>query len=167
MKRTGGLITLLAISLGNSVAQLVIQSKKIATLEEDVANTLLDTYRHVNDHHTLENVPEWLGESFVTCARHYQDFGVDFFYLKTAIYFLTIASVILMFLRKKSGYNLYLIVQLITLLAIFYGLGFSSVPVIIALVSALFSVAFIVLYKKLFLKPFLAPKSITQGNEQK
>jgi len=150
LKRSAILIILYALSLGNSLAQIILQSRRIENLEEEVSLSLKNLFKLQEKFPYLQEVPEWLGSAMVECARTYQDYGVDFFHLKTGIYYLTIVAVILMFLWKKPGFWLYVIAQILGVLAVFLAIGFNVVALGAALLVGLISYLFIRLYKKHF-----------------
>ncbi len=122
------------------------------TLEEEVSNSLKTLYKMITDHPVLENIPEWLGMGVIESARHFQDYGVAFYDIKTAAYFLTIIAVIFMFIRKKVGFKIYVLAQIVSVFAVFYGLGLNSASIIATITTGLIALVFILLYKKWFLK---------------
>lgn len=135
------------------MAQLFIQSKRLAKLEEDVSQALMNLYTLISKQPFLEDFPDWIGTGAVEAAKHYQDFGVTFFHLKTSVYLLTIVAVVLMFLWKKIGFQLYVATQLFLIFSIIYGFGTNVAAIILAIMSGFICLIFILLYKKYFLIP--------------
>ena len=153
MKRSIGLILLLAFSGAWSITHLIHQNNKYPTLELDVKNTLKELYLTLNDNPILENVPEWLGTAAVTCAKNYQENGVLFYHVKTSLFLLTLLSVILMFFWKRSGFYMYLASHLGTIIAIFIAFEFNGASVLLAFISSILSLIMIRLYYTLLWLP--------------
>ncbi len=158
MKRSLQLIILLAISGGWSVAHLITQNKQYPTLETDVKNTIKNLYLTLNENPVLEEMPEWMGEAAVECAKNYQTHGVTFFHFKTILYLITIASVVLMFLWRRLGYYVYILAQIGAIAALFVAFRFNMGSFFLAILSALMSLIMILLYKRHFLNVLNQPE---------
>ncbi|MFT4722821.1 MAG: hypothetical protein ACI897_000900, partial [Flavobacteriales bacterium] len=83
MKRSIVLIILFALSLGSSIAQLFRLSRNIDLREEEVSHTLKNLYHSLGDNPVLENIPDWIGIGVIESARHFQNFGMTYYDLKT------------------------------------------------------------------------------------
>ena len=118
--------------------------------EEEVSHTLKSLYHSLGDNPILEKIPDWLGAGVIESARHFQDFGMAYYDLKTGVYYLTILAVCLMFLQKKIGFWIYLVAQLLAVFAILYALGITNVSFLAAMFTLAASTLFVTLYKKLF-----------------
>ena len=150
MKRSIVLIILFALSLGSSIAQLFRLSRNIDLREEEVSHTLKTLYHSLGDNPLLENIPDWIGIGVIESARHFQNFGMTYYDLKTGVYYLTILAVCLMFMQKKIGFWIYLSAQLLAVFALLYALGITSASLLAATLTLAMSILFITLYKKLF-----------------
>ncbi len=105
----------------------------------------------LSDKPELQHIPEWFGSRIVECAKHYQEFGVGFFYLKAFICLLALISITLIFFKQEHGYWLYAVVQFIGFYSIFYGFGINLITVIAALITGGISILFLKWYNRLFL----------------
>ncbi len=141
---------LFALSLGSSIAQLFRLSRNRDMREEEVSHTLKSLYHSLGDNPILEKIPDWLGAGVIESARHFQDFGMAYYDLKTGVYYLTILAVCLMFMQKKIGFWIYLVAQLLAVFAVLYGYGITNVSFLAAMFTLAASTLFVTLYKKLF-----------------
>jgi len=144
------LIVLYALSAGSSIAQLFRLSRNRDMREKEVSNTLKNLYNSKGSNPELENVPEWFNAGVIESARHFQDFGMAYYDLKTVVYFVTILAIVLMFLQKKTGFWVYLLAQSLAVFAVLFALGINTISLLATALTALTSLLFIVLYKKLF-----------------
>lgn len=118
--------------------------------EEEVSHTLKSLYHSLGDSPILEKIPDWIGAGVIESARHFQDFGMAYYDLKTGVYYLTILAVCLMFMQKKIGFWIYLVAQLLAVFAVLYGYGITNVSFLAATLTLAASSLFVRLYKKLF-----------------
>lgn len=150
MKRSVVLIILFALSLGSSIAQLFRLSRDRDLREEEVSHTLKNIWNSLGENIALDDIPDWVVMGVIESARHFQDFGMAYYDLKTGVYYLTILAVCLMFMQKKIGFWIYLVAQLLAVFAILYALGFSSVSLLAVTLTLFASILFVTLYKSLF-----------------